>query len=79
LKKTSFMKYLELFLESSSLLWNVEKYKQKKKKKKIKKKKKKKKKITFKRNNMEKILKPCCPSTHKLKENRRLQMNKIAK
>jgi len=38
-----------------------------------------KKKITFKRNNIEDSKKPCCPSTHKSKENTRLQMNKIAK
>jgi hypothetical protein len=38
-----------------------------------------KKKTTFKRNNMENTKKPCYPSTHKLKENTRLQMNKIAK
>jgi hypothetical protein len=42
-------------------------------------KKKGKKKTTFKRNNMEDSKKPCCPSTHKLKENTRLQMNKIEK
>jgi hypothetical protein len=41
--------------------------------------KKRKKKTTCKRNNMEDSKKPCCPSTHKLKENTRLQMNKIAK
>jgi len=67
-KKSSFIEYLELFLESSSLLWNVENRSKKGKKK-----------STFKKNNMEETKKPCCPSTHKLKENTRLQMNKIAK
>jgi hypothetical protein len=38
-----------------------------------------KKKSTFKNNNMEDSKKPCCPSTHTLKENTRLEMNKIEK
>jgi hypothetical protein len=38
-----------------------------------------KKKTAFKRNNMEDSKKSCCSSPHKLKENTRLQMNKIAK
>jgi hypothetical protein len=41
--------------------------------------KKKKKETIFKRNNMEDSKKSCCASTHKLKENMRFQMNKIAK